>query len=385
MVNLLRKSYLTENSLKRLEKFQYSGVNISYAYNWLISPFLDNVIMKIIPIWIAPNLLTLLSSFFNILAFFIICYETLLNLEVRVSNYAILFKAFSHILYLILDNADGKQARRTKTSSPLGLLLDHGLDALTTVIVGYNCSMIFAVGNNSISSYFLFLGLFFGYFIANYEEYKTGKMILGVVNGPDDGNIFVCLVTIFSFLYGPEHFHILIYGYRLVDFFILAVCLGTSVCAFDSLKNIAKGKNLFEEMRILLVECFWLFNGLLLPFFTYLINSKFYFNNLMTFLTVMTIIFLRISIEILINIVCVRKMRANYSINFSIMLWYVVLIANFIGVDSNIFGLLFNLFKISAIINAVELLKFMLSVTFEIRDYLNLSLFFIPSPIKENK
>ena len=34
-------------------------------------------------------------------------------------------KAFSHLGNIILDNADGKQARRTKTSFPLGLLLDE--------------------------------------------------------------------------------------------------------------------------------------------------------------------------------------------------------------------------------------------------------------------
>ncbi len=34
----------------------------------------------------------------------------------------------------ILDNMDGKQARRTKTSSPLGMMFDHGCDALVTFV-----------------------------------------------------------------------------------------------------------------------------------------------------------------------------------------------------------------------------------------------------------
>ena len=36
-------------------------------------------------------------------------------------------------LYLILDNLDGKQARKTKNSSPFGLLMDHGCDIFTTI------------------------------------------------------------------------------------------------------------------------------------------------------------------------------------------------------------------------------------------------------------
>jgi ethanolaminephosphotransferase len=383
MVNLLRKRYLTNDSLKRLEKFQYSGSNISYSYNWIISPLLDNYIMKIIPLWLAPNLITIISFIFNLLAFLLLCYETRLNLEVRVSNYTMLFKAFSHLAYLILDNADGKQARRTKTSSPLGLLLDHGFDAITTAIVAYNCSLMVMLGNNSISSYFLFLGLFFGYFIANYEEYKTGKMILGVVNGPDDGNIVVCLVAIFAYFFGPEKFHMVIFGVKIANFFVFGVCFGTFICTIESIRNITRGKNFFEEMKILFVDSFWFFNALLLPLFTYLIDSKYYFNNIWTFLILMTVIFLRIGIEILINIVCVRKMRSNYSINISILLWYVIIILKFIGMNGSTFYLFYNLFLVMAALNSIELIKFMLSATLEIRDHLNLSLFFIPS--KENK
>eukprot|EP00297_Palpitomonas_bilix_P007183 CAMPEP_0113893680 /NCGR_PEP_ID=MMETSP0780_2-20120614/16242_1 /TAXON_ID=652834 /ORGANISM="Palpitomonas bilix" /LENGTH=393 /DNA_ID=CAMNT_0000884027 /DNA_START=155 /DNA_END=1336 /DNA_ORIENTATION=+ /assembly_acc=CAM_ASM_000599 len=37
------------------------------------------------------------------------------------------------LIYVILDNIDGKQARRTKTSSPLGEVLDHGVDAMVSL------------------------------------------------------------------------------------------------------------------------------------------------------------------------------------------------------------------------------------------------------------
>jgi ethanolaminephosphotransferase len=39
----------------------------------------------------------------------------------------------------MLDEMDGKQARRTGNSSPLGMLFDHGVDAFT---VGFETIMI---------------------------------------------------------------------------------------------------------------------------------------------------------------------------------------------------------------------------------------------------
>jgi phosphatidylglycerophosphate synthase len=46
--------------------------------------------------------------------------------SVRSILYGILIFAF-----IVLDNLDGKQARRTKTSSALGMLFDHGCDSLS--------------------------------------------------------------------------------------------------------------------------------------------------------------------------------------------------------------------------------------------------------------
>ena len=43
--------------------------------------------------------------------------------------------AFTVLGYQTLDAVDGKQARRTNTSSPLGQLFDHGCDAMSTSIV----------------------------------------------------------------------------------------------------------------------------------------------------------------------------------------------------------------------------------------------------------
>jgi len=45
-----------------------------------------------------------------------------------------IISAILYFSYHLLDLMDGKHARNTKASSPLGLLMDHGCDALTTFL-----------------------------------------------------------------------------------------------------------------------------------------------------------------------------------------------------------------------------------------------------------
>ena len=69
-----------------------------------------------------------------------------------------------------LDNIDGKQARKTGTSSPLGLLFDHGCDAMNTWITGITTFTVMQFGNSEYS----IIGYIFAmlpFFAATWEEY----------------------------------------------------------------------------------------------------------------------------------------------------------------------------------------------------------------------
>jgi len=37
-------------------------------------------------------------------------------------------------IYTTLDNMDGKQARRCGSGNPMGMLVDHGFDAITAIM-----------------------------------------------------------------------------------------------------------------------------------------------------------------------------------------------------------------------------------------------------------
>ena len=72
----------------------------------------------------------------------------------------------THYLYIIFDNLDGKQARRTKTSSSFGMLLDHGCDVFTNICILYNISHLLRIGNDNIYIDFIynnFISWFFLY------------------------------------------------------------------------------------------------------------------------------------------------------------------------------------------------------------------------------
>lgn len=59
-----------------------------------------------------------------------------------ISRWFYFYYAATYLAYRLLDEMDGKQARRIKASSPLGLLFDHGCDAFTmgfAAIVATKC------------------------------------------------------------------------------------------------------------------------------------------------------------------------------------------------------------------------------------------------------
>ena len=85
------------------------------------------------------------------------------------------------LLYFLIDGTDGKQARRTKTSGPLGELFDHGLDSLATMFMPLGMYSIFGRGDYSVETeyfYFIELGVMLTFIISHWEKYNTGVLFL---------------------------------------------------------------------------------------------------------------------------------------------------------------------------------------------------------------
>lgn len=118
---------------------------------------------------------------------------------------SLLVLAVFNFIYYTLDNMDGKQARRTGTSSPLGMLMDHGCDAFgMSFIVLAVCSIIMLKDPATIL-YTAQAGVMFTFWASVWAQYHSnGIMILGKVNAVDDGIPLISLLAVISWFCGQD-------------------------------------------------------------------------------------------------------------------------------------------------------------------------------------
>lgn len=83
---------------------------------------------------------------------------------------------------MILDGTDGKQARRTGSSSPLGELFDHGLDSWATLFLPVALFSIFGrsdpYGVNASRMYGFLWVILVSFIVSHWEKYNTGILFL---------------------------------------------------------------------------------------------------------------------------------------------------------------------------------------------------------------
>ena len=98
---------------------------------------------------------------------------------------------------MILDSSDGKQARKTGSSSPLGMLLDHGCDAVAALV---NPTMLMRLFNCTINEYHLLyytLGCF-PFYMVTLETYYSGELNLEPINGASEGSLMYLAVCLWA-------------------------------------------------------------------------------------------------------------------------------------------------------------------------------------------
>lgn len=121
-----------------------------------------------------------------------------------VPNWLFYYVAISLFVYQTMDNIDGKQARRTNSSSPLGELFDHGCDSLFLLLTGFPFFSALRT-NGWLSFVFLTEGVFAFYF-SHWEEYHTGKLIMGTLANPTEIQYAIMFCFVVAGYSGPEIF-----------------------------------------------------------------------------------------------------------------------------------------------------------------------------------
>ena len=147
---------LSKNTLDNLTHYQYKYKNDSILYCQWMSPFLNKIVV-FLPKTLAPNLITFFSLICNIIAFYFSVNDGGFDFGQPLKSSTCYIIGFTQLLYSLLDNIDGKQARRTGNSTPFGTLMDHGCDISTNIFTAYNISRLLMVGNDGFFSYSVFL------------------------------------------------------------------------------------------------------------------------------------------------------------------------------------------------------------------------------------
>lgn len=237
--------YLSPNAVKRLPQYQYHGEDQSLLYKYVLSPLAAYCVEHLTPTWLAPNAITLMGLGWMVLSYLVIWYycpgmyeaNTDLNHGAGAVNYAVpgvifLLNGCAMLIYQTLDNMDGKQARKTGSSSPLGLIFDHGCDAMNSILGSANWIAAMAMipgnvadlvgtndhgniqsrsllsevfGGDAILAALLILCPMVAFYVSTWEQYYTGKLILPPFNGPSEGLLMGASLSIVSFLWGPMY------------------------------------------------------------------------------------------------------------------------------------------------------------------------------------
>ena len=181
----MKRKYLSESALLNMKNYKYVSGTYSPG-DYAMTPFWNKCV-EFLPMWMAPNLVTLIGFMFNVSSFFLYLPFDL-SMQKQMPPYFYLWTAFCLFAYQTLDAIDGKQARRTGTSSPLGQLFDHGCDALCTCLNVYVPMQIFKVDPSTPTYYLYMIGLMGVFFTANWEEYHFGVLrcsqtIFGIHSG----------------------------------------------------------------------------------------------------------------------------------------------------------------------------------------------------------
>ena len=177
--------------------YAYSGKDYSLSSKFFMQSWWSFAV-TLVPWTVAPNMLTLLGflcscSMTGLVAYFQVAGEPC-------PNWVWLCCAAALFGYQTLDAIDGKQARRTRTGGAMGELFDHGCDALFTPML--QVVICVAVGYDTTQRILHCSMVALGLFLSIFEQYNTGTLDLGYINGPVDGILIMVGVFVWTFLRG---------------------------------------------------------------------------------------------------------------------------------------------------------------------------------------
>jgi phosphatidylglycerophosphate synthase len=170
--------FLQEADLEHIKTHKYNTT----GYSWLdnkMNPFWIKC-ATYLPHWLSPNMVTMIGLFALCLGVLII-----IPFDIQISKplnplFYILF-AVSLFLGQTFDAIDGKHARNTARSSPLGQLMDHGCDAFSNSFVVIMIAQAHLFGS-TIYTVLIQVLVQLPFYIISWEEHHTGLLLTHINN-----------------------------------------------------------------------------------------------------------------------------------------------------------------------------------------------------------
>nr|GMD77181.1 choline/ethanolaminephosphotransferase 1 [Ipomoea batatas] len=195
--------YIGAHGVAALHRYKYSGEDHSYVAKYILQPFWRRCV-NFFPLWM-PELIwpceITLTGFMFLVTSALLGYIYSPQLDSPPPRWVNFAHGLLLFLYQTFDAVDGKQARRTNSSSPLGELFDHGCDALACTFESI------AFGSTSMcgaDAFWFWVISAVPFYCATWEHYFTNTLILPVINGPTEGLMLIYLSHFFTALVGAE-------------------------------------------------------------------------------------------------------------------------------------------------------------------------------------
>eukprot|EP00164_Ancoracysta_twista_P003394 GFYU01004531.1.p1 GENE.GFYU01004531.1~~GFYU01004531.1.p1 ORF type:complete len:384 (+),score=71.21 GFYU01004531.1:150-1301(+) len=194
---------LNEARIATIKSRKYAGYDVSITLNLILKHFYE-FLMSLMPRWIAPNFLTLtgFAAIMGACAMYWTMNPSLADND-AVPRWMYFFLGGALFFYQTLDNLDGKQARKTGFSSPSGELLDHGCDAICCWVVASVYISTLQLGDSMLGTVLIYCGLT-PFAAANWEQFHTGALGLGYINGAIEGILLTVICFVTTGIFGTE-------------------------------------------------------------------------------------------------------------------------------------------------------------------------------------
>lgn len=193
------KDVLSRSQLKRLAEHRYNVAGVSLAEP-LFQGFWRSVVDRI-PDWWAPNALTLAGLLVNVVTTVILMVFSP-DAAAEPSFWSFFLCSAGIFVYMTLDAIDGKQARKTNSSSPLGELFDHGCDAVSIAFIICGACIAMQLGTSPCLMLFECFGTMFVFYVAHWQAYCSGQLRFGMVDVTEAELSIIFLHLLTGFL-GP--------------------------------------------------------------------------------------------------------------------------------------------------------------------------------------